>query len=103
MDPYMAGMGIWFWAMVILYFVSRKKGGGWTTAFRISAWVFGLGVWYYMIGRFSPSIYLSSLIVTAIVCFIRRKKSEVWKVGFWVSLIYAIPNVIGLLLAISGG
>jgi len=35
MDPYMKGMAGFLWATIILYFISKKKGGRWTTAFRI--------------------------------------------------------------------
>ena len=104
MDPYIKGMGLFFWAMVILYFVSRKKGGSWSTAFRIVAWIFGLGFWYYLIVKSGGfiSIYILSLVVLAVVCFIKRGNGEVWKIGFWLSLLYMIPPIIGLILAITG-
>jgi uncharacterized membrane protein YeiB len=90
--------------MVILYFVSRKKGGSWSTASRIVVWIFGLGFWYYLIVKSGGfiSIYTLSLVVLAVVCFIKRGKGEVWKIGFWLSLLYMIPPIIGLILAITG-
>lgn len=104
MDSYMKGMSFFFWAMIILYFVSWKKGGGWTTAFRIVAWIFGLGFWYYLIVKSGEyiSLYTISLVVIAVVCFVKRGKGEVWRIGFWLSLVYVVPPVIGLTLAITG-
>lgn len=104
MDPYIKGIGLFFWLMIILFFVSRKKGGSWSTAFRMVAWIFGLGFWYYLIvesGGFI-SIYTLSLVVLAVVCFIKRGRGEVWKIGFWLSLLFMIPPIIGLILAITG-
>lgn len=104
MDPYINGMSVFFLAMVILYFVSRKKGGIWTTAFRIVAWMFGLGFWYDLTVRSGGliSLYTISLVILAIVCFVKRNKSEIWKIGFWFSLVYVVPPIIGLIFAITG-
>jgi len=100
----MKGMSIFFWAMVILYFVSRKKGGIWTTAFRIVAWTFGLGFWYYLTVKSGGliSLYTISLVLLTIVCFVKRNKGEIWKIGFWISLVYMVPRISGLILAITG-
>jgi hypothetical protein len=104
MDPYIKGMYLFFWVMVILYFVSRKKGGTWSTAFRIVAWIFGLGFWYYLIVKSGGfiSIYTLSLGIVAVVCFIKRGRGEVWKIGFWLSLLYMIPPLVGLIFVIIG-
>ena len=104
MDSYFQGMALFFWVMIILYFISRKKGGKWTTAYRAAAWIFGLGFWYYLIVKSGGYIivYTISLVGLAIVCFLNRKRSEVWKIGFWLSLLYVIPPIIGLFLSIIG-
>ena len=104
MDPYIKGMGLFFWAMIILYFISRKKGGGWATAFRIVAWMFGLGFWYYLIVNLGGliSLYTITLVVLAIVCLVKSNKNKAWKIGFWISLVYLVPPIIGLVLAITG-
>lgn len=101
MDPYMKGMAGFFWATIILYFISKEKGGRWTTAFRIVAWMFGLGFWYYLTVESAGLTreYMISLVVLSIVCFIKRGSGGVWKIGFWISLVYLIPQ---LILAIAG-
>jgi phosphoglycerol transferase MdoB-like AlkP superfamily enzyme len=103
MDPYMQGMGLFFWATIILYFLSRKRGGKWKTAFIIVAWIFSLGFWYYLIVKSAGfiSLYTISLAVLAVVCFVKRSKSEVLKTGFWLSLVYVVPTIVGLILAIA--
>jgi hypothetical protein len=104
MDASLQGMSLSFWVMVILYFISRKKGGKWTTAFRIVAWVFGLSSWYYLIVKSGGymSFYTVSLVAIAVLCFLCRNKDQVWKIGFWISLIFLVGPVIGLVLAIRG-
>ena len=103
MDPYMKGMAGFFLATIVLYFISKEKGGKWTTAFRIVAWMFGLGFWYYLTVTLtgSISIYTLGLLVVAVVGFIKRGKSGGWKVGFCVSLVYLIAPIISLIQAIT--
>jgi uncharacterized membrane protein YeiB len=101
MNPYMKGMVFFFCMMIILYFISRKKKGIWTTAFKIVAWIFGLGFAYSLIMESVGSIilYTISLVLLAVVCFLNRHKDEAWNIGFWISLVYVIPPIIGLIIA----
>ncbi len=106
------GLGLAYLLVIILYFVSRKKGGRWTTIFRIVAWWSGISTLYYILVTSGTGggghmllpatvIYLTILIGLFIISLFRRKKSEVWKIGFWVLLIVLIFNAIGLLLFLS--
>lgn len=100
----MRGMALFFWATIIVYFVSRKRGGKWRTAFIVMAWIFGLGFWYYLMVKSGGliSIYTVSLVALALVCFSKRSQNEIWKIGFWISIVYVVPPIIGLIQSIKG-
>jgi hypothetical protein len=101
-NSFTTGMGALGWILIILFFL-RKRSPWWTTGFRVFAWIFGFSFFYYSAVEQSHLVgfYTLVLIAIAVICFVLRNKGQTWKIGFFLSLLYLIHPIVGLILALK--
>lgn len=104
-----SAIGLFFWAAIICHYIAgRKKSLGWKRAAYVMYWLLGLSSLFQIIVIESGyelikahEFYTYVLIIAVVICAYKRTVSDIWSIGFWLCLIYAIPNFVKYVLGYS--
>lgn len=86
-----------------------KNPGQWDTAWKFFYWIGGVMFFADSLivqsgdDLLSKWIFVIIFSVVALVCWKKRKESVGWKIGFWVCLLFTVPNSIHLLMHLFKG